>query len=76
LGLLLSHAMTWRQFRRQPWRQLLRQRRRLHDHLRTILPGHASRVCSLLAVWGQGRAAVSWWNGHRRAGGHRLFTAN
>ena len=28
---------------------------------------------------GQGRAAaaaVSWWNGYRRAGGHRLFTAN
>jgi hypothetical protein len=27
---------------------------------------------------GQGRAAaaVSWWSGHRRAGGHRLFTAN
>ena len=21
-------------------------------------------------------AAVSWWNGYRRAGGHRLFTAN
>jgi hypothetical protein len=25
---------------------------------------------------GQGRAVVSWWNGYRRAGGHRLFTAN
>ena len=29
---------------------------------------------------GQGRAAVavavSWWSGYRRAGGHRLFTAN
>ncbi|MGA7134036.1 MAG: hypothetical protein WBZ15_17140, partial [Mycobacterium sp.] len=21
-------------------------------------------------------AAVPWWNGYRRAGGHRLFTAN
>jgi hypothetical protein len=24
----------------------------------------------------RGAAAVSWWNGYRRAGGHRLFTAN
>jgi hypothetical protein len=34
----------------------------------------------LPAPGGQGRAvvaaAVSWWNGYRRAGGHRLFTAN
>jgi len=35
--------------RRHPWRQLLPQRRRLHDHLRPILPGYC--VCPLLAVW-------------------------
>jgi hypothetical protein len=43
---------------------------------------HLSCLATTLACsWqsgGQGRAAVavSWWNGYRRAGGHRLFTAN
>ncbi|MDT5083069.1 MAG: hypothetical protein QOJ61_112 [Mycobacterium sp.] len=39
----------------------------------------ANSACSWQSG-GQGRAvmaaAVSWWNGYRRAGGHRLFTAN
>jgi hypothetical protein len=50
----------------------------LHGDSRPIVTGHA--ICPVLAVWGSGSrgdaAAAPWWTGCRRAGGHRLFTAN
>jgi hypothetical protein len=53
------------------------------DAAYSTICGRSCLVTASARSWqsgGQGRAAVaaavSWWNGYRRAGGHRLFTAN